>query len=71
MGVPGADDIMLNYQSTSFHDALYLRSLLGLKRAPEFEAWLERMRIAEPGGRLLGQPSPHLLSTLADFADGA
>jgi len=41
MGVPGADDIMLHYQSTSFHDALYLRRLLGLKPAPEFEAWLE------------------------------
>jgi ethanolamine ammonia-lyase large subunit len=40
MGVPGADDIMLNYQSTSFHDALYLRSLLGLRPAPEFESWL-------------------------------
>ena len=40
MGVPGADDIMLNYQSTSFQDALYLRKLLGLKAAPEFEAWL-------------------------------
>jgi ethanolamine ammonia-lyase large subunit len=40
MGVPGADDIMLNYQSTSFHDALYLRSVLGLKPAPEFEAWM-------------------------------
>jgi ethanolamine ammonia-lyase large subunit len=42
MGLPGADDVMLNYQSTSFHDALYLRSVLGLKPAPEFEAWLER-----------------------------
>jgi ethanolamine ammonia-lyase large subunit len=40
MGVPGADDIMLNYQSTSFHDALYLRRLLNLRPAPEFEAWL-------------------------------
>src|SRR5476651_2299529 len=40
MGVPGADDVMLNYQSTSFHDALYLRRLLGLRPAPEFEAWL-------------------------------
>ena len=40
MGVPGADDIMLNYQSTSFHDALYLRRVLGLRPAPEFEAWL-------------------------------
>jgi ethanolamine ammonia-lyase large subunit len=41
MGVPGADDVMLNYQSTSFHDALYIRRLLGLRPAPEFEAWLE------------------------------
>jgi ethanolamine ammonia-lyase large subunit len=40
MGVPGADDIMLNYQSTSFHDALYVRRALGLRAAPEFEAWL-------------------------------
>ncbi len=43
MGVPGADDVMLHYQSTSFHDALYLRRVLGLKPAPEFEAWLERL----------------------------
>ena len=42
MGVPGADDVMLNYQSTSFHDALYLRSVFGLRPAPEFEAWFER-----------------------------
>ena len=47
MGVPGADDIMLNYQSTSFHDALYVRRLLGLKPAPEFAAWLERMGIID------------------------
>jgi ethanolamine ammonia-lyase large subunit len=40
MGVPGADDVMLNYQSTSFHDALYVRRVLGLRPAPEFEAWL-------------------------------
>jgi ethanolamine ammonia-lyase large subunit len=40
MGVPGADDVMLQYQSTSFHDALYLRSVLGLRPAPEFEEWL-------------------------------
>jgi ethanolamine ammonia-lyase large subunit len=46
MGVPGADDVMLSYQSTSFHDALYLRSTLGLRPAPEFEAWLERMGLA-------------------------
>ncbi|MDP8983153.1 MAG: ethanolamine ammonia-lyase subunit EutB, partial [Acidobacteriota bacterium] len=48
MGVPGADDIMLNYQSTSFHDALYLRSILGLRPAPEFETWLESMRPEGP-----------------------
>jgi len=52
MGVPGADDVMLNYQSTSFHDALYLRTLLGLKRAPEFERWLQRMNITDGQGRL-------------------
>ena len=45
MGVPGADDIMLNYQSTSFHDALYLREVLGLRPAPEFEAWMESGRV--------------------------
>ena len=45
MGIPGADDIMLNYQSTSFHDALYCRNLLGLKPAPEFEAWLIQMNL--------------------------
>ena len=51
MGVPGADDIMLNYQTTSFHDALYVRRLLGLRPAPEFEAWLQRMQIATGAGR--------------------
>jgi ethanolamine ammonia-lyase large subunit len=44
MGVPGADDVMLHYQSTSFHDALYLRRLLKLRPAPEFEAWLAQIR---------------------------
>jgi ethanolamine ammonia-lyase large subunit len=55
MGVPGADDVMLNYQSTSFHDALYLRRLLGLRPAPEFEEWLA----GEHFGRLqlVGQPA--------------
>jgi ethanolamine ammonia-lyase large subunit len=53
IGVPGADDVMLNYQSTSFHDALVLRDLLGLKRAPEFEAWLQRMGVTGADGRLL------------------
>jgi ethanolamine ammonia-lyase large subunit len=66
MGVPGADDIMLNYQSTSFHDALYLRDVLGLKRAPEFEAWLERMNLAGADGRLLDRVSAgHPLLELA------
>ncbi|ABG60294.1 ethanolamine ammonia-lyase subunit EutB [Cytophaga hutchinsonii] len=45
MGVPGSDDIMLNYQSTSFHDALYIRKLLNVKPAPEFEEWLLKMGI--------------------------
>ena len=53
MGVPGADDVMLNYQSTSFHDALYVREVLGLRRAPEFEAWLQSMQIVDAKGALL------------------
>ncbi|HLL09796.1 MAG TPA: ethanolamine ammonia-lyase subunit EutB [Rubrivivax sp.] len=61
MGVPGADDIMLNYQSTSFHDAAVLRSLLGLKRAPEFEAWLQRQGITDRAGALLPAPAQHAL----------
>jgi ethanolamine ammonia-lyase large subunit len=61
MGIPGADDIMLGYQSTSFHDSHYLRQVLGLKPAPEFEAWLEKMRIATDGRRLLPVGAQHLL----------
>ena len=61
MGVPGADDIMLGYQSTSFHDSHYLRQALGLKPAPEFEHWLEKMRIATDGRRLLPVPAGHPL----------
>jgi len=61
MGIPGADDVMLNYQSTSFHDALYLREVFGLRRAPEFDAWLQRMRIAGADGRLLRQEPAHPL----------
>ncbi|MBR6041589.1 MAG: ethanolamine ammonia-lyase subunit EutB [Paludibacteraceae bacterium] len=53
MGIPGADDIMLNYQSTSYHDGLYIRNLLGLKHAPEFEAWLERMNLIDEKGKVL------------------
>ena len=50
MGVPGADDVMLAYQSTSFHDGLYARAALGRRPAPEFEAWMERMGIARASG---------------------
>jgi len=50
MGIPGSDDIMLNYQTTSFHDALYLRKTLGLRPTPEFEAWLQTMGIAQAAG---------------------
>jgi len=69
IGVPGADDIMLNYQSTSFHDALYARRLLGLKHAPEFGEWLTRMQIIDNGGqlRLTGASHP-LLSILPQGA---
>ena len=54
MGVPGADDVMLNYQSTSFHDALYVRDLFGLNRAPEFDEWLFRTGLADARFRLAG-----------------
>jgi ethanolamine ammonia-lyase large subunit len=49
MGVPGADDVMLNYQTTSFHDAMYVRQVLGLRPAPEFEVWLRDVGIFAPG----------------------
>jgi ethanolamine ammonia-lyase large subunit len=65
MGVPGADDIMLNYQSTSFHDALYIREVLGLRRAPEFEDWLERMDLTDARGRLLPPSARHPLLTMS------
>jgi ethanolamine ammonia-lyase large subunit len=61
MGVPGADDVMLHYQSTSFHDALYLRRLFGLRPAPEFEAWLERTGVFDSQGRLVGAAERRLL----------
>lgn len=54
MGVPGADDVMLNYQSTSFHDALYVRDVFGLRRAPEFDDWLLRAGLVDPNFRLAG-----------------
>ncbi|HIF17172.1 MAG TPA: ethanolamine ammonia-lyase subunit EutB [Cycloclasticus sp.] len=61
MGVPGADDIMLNYQSTSFHDAHYLRQVLNKKPAPEFEAWLQRMNIIDENNLLLPVNEGHPL----------
>jgi ethanolamine ammonia-lyase large subunit len=63
MGVPGADDIMLNYQSTSFHDALYLRRILGLRAAPEFEAWLNSGSFRQLC-REAGSESPEASSSL-------
>jgi len=64
IGVPGADDVMLNYQSTSFHDALYIRQLFGLEPAPEFLTWLERMRIMGQGRLLPPQANQALLNLL-------
>ena len=64
MGVPGADDIMLGYQSTSFHDALYARRVLGLRPAPEFAAWLARMQITDAQGRLNGALAPAFQAAL-------
>ncbi|MCU0928555.1 MAG: ethanolamine ammonia-lyase subunit EutB [Burkholderiaceae bacterium] len=72
MGVPGADDVMLNYQSTSFHDALFVRQLLGLQRAPEFEAWLQRMGVTDAAGALCPAPArPALAASLAGLLPGA
>ncbi len=61
MGVPGADDIMLNYQSSSFHDALFVRQILGLKPAPEFEQWLIQQGIFNSEGNLLSVSPQHQL----------
>jgi ethanolamine ammonia-lyase large subunit len=65
MGVPGADDVMLNYQSTSFHDALYVREVFGLKRAPEFESWLARMKVTGADARLRAVRAGHPLIAAA------
>ncbi|HEY8931622.1 MAG TPA: ethanolamine ammonia-lyase subunit EutB [Mucilaginibacter sp.] len=65
MGIPGSDDIMLNYQSTSFHDALYLRKTLGLRPAPEFERWLYKQGITDQLGEIMQiDPAHKLLSGL-------
>jgi len=65
MGVPGADDVMLNYQSTSFHDALYIRALTGKPPAPEFEAWLIRMGVFDRADRRANVLLPPGLALLA------
>lgn len=69
MGVPGADDIMLGYQSTSFHDALYARRVLGLRPAPEFAAWLARMRITDGQDRLSEALAPAFQAALLRLDD--
>ncbi|HEX4304200.1 MAG TPA: ethanolamine ammonia-lyase subunit EutB [Rhizomicrobium sp.] len=68
MGVPGADDVMLSYQSTSFHDALYVREALNLRPAPEFEAWLLRMGILDSNGRVQPKLAGHEAGRLLDLA---
>ncbi|GAB3252710.1 ethanolamine ammonia-lyase subunit EutB [Kineosporia babensis] len=69
IAVPGADDVMLGYQSTSFHDALFVRQALGLRPAPEFEAWLEGLGMMDGGGRVLPvEPSASALRSLTGVA---
>jgi ethanolamine ammonia-lyase large subunit len=70
MGVPGGDDIMLHYQSTSFHDAWYLRDTLKLKFAPEFELWLLKMGLIDSQCKLIssGQQTQKILERFHDFA---
>jgi ethanolamine ammonia-lyase large subunit len=68
MGVPGADDIMLGYQSTSFHDALAMRDLFGRRPAPEFEAWLMQQGLIDSAGRIRSPESPALLQALLPTA---
>ena len=72
MGVPGADDIMLNYQSTSFHDGQYVRSVLGLRAAPEFDQWLQKMGVQDADGRLTpsAERKPVLLSSAMRLLPG-
>lgn len=70
MGVPGADDIMLNYQSTSFHDAAYVRKLLGRRPAPEFAAWLASSGVLDETGRLVPIEKGNRLLGLPDGVRG-
>jgi ethanolamine ammonia-lyase large subunit len=68
MGVPGADDIMLGYQSTSFHDVLATRQMFGLRPAPEFEAWLQRMGLLDAAGRIRAGTLPAGVAALVPSA---
>lgn len=71
MGVPGADDIMLNYQSTSYHDVRFLQTTLGLRPAPEFEAWLERVGVTDGERRLArGSEQSVLMGSVALLGEG-
>jgi len=73
IAVPGADDVMLNYQSLAYHDILYLRSVFGVRPAPEFEAWLEKMDMLDHAGRMrLPTPqNPVLKRLIAEHKDAA
>ena len=70
MGIPGGDDIMLAYQSTSFHDALYLRKVLNLRPAPEFEKWLNEMQIFDGQNALKDNGATLLLPYLQKLEKG-
>ncbi len=71
MGVPGADDIMLGYQSTSFHDALAMRDLFDRRPAPEFEAWLHRLGVVDASGRIRPDRMPGRVQAMLTSARGA
>jgi len=68
MGVPGADDVMLGYQSTSFHDALAMRDLTGRRPAPEFEAWLDAQGLLDKAGHVRPRDLPERLRQLLPMA---
>ncbi|XSG76611.1 ethanolamine ammonia-lyase subunit EutB [Herpetosiphon llansteffanensis] len=67
MGVPGADDIMLNYQSTSYHDIRFVQTTLGLRPAPEFEAWLQQLGVVDQAGLLIANERHRLLQSAAQL----
>ncbi|GAA5528162.1 ethanolamine ammonia-lyase subunit EutB [Herpetosiphon gulosus] len=69
MGVPGADDIMLNYQSTSYHDIRFVQTTLGLRPAPEFEAWLQQIGISDQAGLLITNERHRLLQSAAQLGE--